>query len=137
MFKRILTLLLLCLLPGNTWAKCALSTIVIDGSISGPSDGSTVSVQVLPDPNWNSEPAPVVDTDGKFHVTRYFDPYDGPGWVVADRCSREPKTITIQLHRNGQLLDQVVLEISRDFVTERNIDFRLRSPITLRSNSAR
>jgi hypothetical protein len=133
MFKRILTLLLLCLLSGNLWAKCARGTILIDGLISDPAAGSTVSVQVLPDPNWNAEPAAVVDTDGKFHVTRYFDPYDGPGLVVADKCSREPKTITIQLHRNGQLLDQVVLEISRDFVTEHNIDFRLRSPITLRS----
>ncbi|MGC2492351.1 hypothetical protein [Candidatus Binatus sp.] len=90
-------------------------------------------MQVLPDPNWNSEPAAVVDTDGKFDVTRYFDPYDGPGLVVPDRCTRKPKTITVQLHRNGQLLDQKVLEINRDFVSERNVDFRLRSPIILHS----
>src|SRR5579862_661684 len=134
MFKRILIVLVVCLVPGDIWAKCADSAILIDGAILGPAAGSMVSVQILPDPNRHSVSAAVVDTNGKFHVTRYFDRYDGSGWLIADRCDREPKTITVQLYRNGRLLDQVVLEINRDFVSERSIDFRLRSPIILHSN---
>lgn len=133
MLKQILIVLVVCLITGDIWAKCANSAILIEGAILGPGTGSTVSVQVLPDPNSNAEPAAVVDPNGKFHVTRYFDTYEGPGWLVAERCTREPKTITVRLNRNGQLLDQVVLEINRDFVSERNIDFRLRSPIILHS----
>ena len=133
MLKRILTLVVLCSLPGNVWAKCANSAIWIEGAILGSAAGSTISMQVLPDPNSNAEPATVVDPNGKFHATLYFDSYDGPRWLVAERCTREPKTITVRLNRNGQLLDQVVLEINRDFLSERNIDFRLRSPIILHS----
>ena len=133
MLKRILTLVVLCLLPGNVWAKCARSTVVIDGLISGPAAGSSVFVQVLPDPNSGSEPAVVLDSNGRFHTTVYFDTYSGPGWLVADKCLRNPATVTVRLYRNSRLLDRVALEIRQDFVSENSLDFRLRSPITLHS----
>ena len=134
MLKRILTLLVLCLSPGNVWAKCARSAIEIDGLISGPSAGSSVFVQVLPDPNWDSEPAVVVDSNGRFHVTVYFDTYSGTGWLVADKCLRNPAIVTVRLYRNRRSLDQVALEIKQDFVRQDKIDFRLRSPVILHSH---
>ena len=133
MLKRILTLLALCLLPGNVWAKCARSAIAIDGLISGPAAGSSVFVQVLPDPNWEPEPAVVVDSNGRFHATVYFNMYSGAGWLVSDKCLRNPATVTLRLYRNSRLLDQVALEIKQDFVSQNIIDFRLRSPVILHS----
>lgn len=134
MRTRTLTLLLLCLLPGNAWAKCARSAIVIDGLISGPTAGSSVFVEVVPTPNWNSERAVVIDSNGRFHVTVYFDTYSGEGWLVYDKCLRSPASVTIRLYRNKRLLDQVALEIKQDFVRQDKIDFRLRSPVILHSH---
>lgn len=131
MLKHISNLLLACLVPWAVWAKCGNSAIVIEGLISGPAAGSTVSVQVVPDPNWNSEPAAVVDADGQFHVTVYFDRTQ-PG--RRERCTRKPRTVTVQLHRNGQLVDEVTLQIERDFVSKDNTDYGVRSPITLHSH---
>jgi hypothetical protein len=134
MHKRFLTLLVLCLLPGNTWAKCARSAIAIDGLISGPIAGSSVFVEVVPAPNWGSEHGVVIDSNGRFHATVYFDTYSGQGWLVSDKCLRNPATVTLRLYRNRRLLDQVALEIKQDFVSQNIIDFRLRSPVILHSH---
>ena len=130
--------LVACLVPMNVFAKCGASAIRIEGVISGPAAGSTVSVQVVPDSNyWIPEPATVVDANGRFHGTVYFDRYEPGTWLTNlyswERCSRKPETITVQLHRNGQLVDQVPLQFSEDFVNKDDSRFSLRSPITLHS----
>ena len=129
MFKQILFVLLFCLVPTNVFAKCGNAAIWIQGVISGATAGSTVSVQVVPDSDWNSKPA-TIDANGQFYLTVYFDRTEAGYW---EKCSREPKTVTVQLHRNGQLVDQVPLQFSEDFVRKDGSDFVLRSQITLRS----
>lgn len=78
--------------------------------------------------------------DGQFHVTLYFDRLETGTWrawltelLYYERCSREPRTVTVQLHRNGQLVDQVALQFRQDFVDKGKNDFIVRSPITLHS----
>jgi hypothetical protein len=140
MLKHILILLVACLVPCDISAKCGNSIIAIDGRVSDPAAGSTVSAQIVPDSNWKSKPA-TVDADGQFHLTVYFDRLETGTWRAwltelykFERCSREPKTVTVQLYRNGQLVDQVALQFGQDFVDKgRNADFNIRSPITLHS----
>jgi hypothetical protein len=86
--KKCIFLLLVCFASSAMWAKCGNSAIVIDGSISGSVTGSTISVQVVPDPNWDSQPSAIVDANGQFHMNVYFDRTQ-PG--NRERCSRKPK----------------------------------------------
>ena len=130
------------LLPGNSFAKCGASAIRIEGVISGPAARSTVSAQVVPAPDWNSEPA-TIDADGHFHATIYFDRLETGTWRAwltelipfrdPESCSREPRTVAVQLYTNGQLVDQLAPQIERDFVRNDDADFSVRSPITLHS----
>lgn len=131
MLKHASIVLLACLMPWSLLAKCGNSVITIKGLISGPVAGSTVSAEVVPDPNWNSQPTTVIDTDGQFHMTVYFDRTEPRR---RERCSRKPETVILQLHRNGKLVDQVTLQIKRDFVSKDNTDFSVRAPITLHSH---
>jgi hypothetical protein len=131
MLKRVFALLTACLIPSAILAKCGNSAIVIKGLITGSIDGSTVSVQVVPDPNWEPQPAIVIESNGQFEVSVYFDRTEAGH--VRESCSRKPRTVTVQLRRNGRLIDQVALEITRDFVSEHNTDYKLRSPVTLHS----
>jgi hypothetical protein len=143
--------LVACLVPGNALAKCANSVIWIQGVVSGPAAGSTISVQVIPDLNWSLDPngsppsatAALVDADGQFQVTVYFDQTAHGTWrawlaqlyifTEQESCSREPETVTVQLHKNGQLVDQVALQFKRDFVSKDFAEFSVRSPVTLHS----
>jgi hypothetical protein len=128
--KKCIFLLLVCFASSAIWAKCGNSAIVIDGSIPGSVTGSTISVQVVPDPNWDSQPAAIIDANGQFHMTVYFDRTQ-PG--NRERCSRKPKTVTVQLNKNGRLVEEVSLQVKRDFTSKDNTDYHLRSPITLRA----
>lgn len=87
-------------------------------------------MQVVPDPNWDSQPAAIIDANGQFHMTVYFDRTQ-PG--NRERCSRKPKTVTVQLNKNGRLVEEVSLQVKRDFTSKDNTDYHLRSPITLRA----
>jgi len=126
-----LAMLTLCLTPWATWAKCGNSAILIDGLISGSPRGCTVSVQVEPDPNWNRQPEAVIDENGHFHATVYFDRTQ-PG--RRERCSRKPRLIKVQLYRGSQLVGEIDLEAKRDLVSTGDVDYRVRSPITLNAH---
>lgn len=132
MFKHVCVALLVSLGSCVVSAKCGNSAIVIDGLITGPIAGSTVSVQVVPDPNWEAQPAVVLDANGQLHVTVYFDRTEPAH--DRERCSRKPRTVTVRLHRNGQLIDQVILQVKSDFISKDNTDYQVRSPITLHSH---
>ena len=73
--KKCIFLLLVCFASSAIWAKCGNSAIVIDGSIPGSVTGSTISVQVVPDPNWDSQPAAIIDANGQFHMTVFSRSY--------------------------------------------------------------
>jgi hypothetical protein len=130
MLKYTSAALLACLASWVVSAKCGNSVIVVTGQIIGPTDGSVVSVEVVPDPNWNSQPPAVIDPKGQFRVTVYFD-RTKPGQV--EKCSRKPRTVTLQLHRNGQLVDELTLRLKRDFLSKDNTDYSVRSSVVLRS----
>lgn len=130
MLKRVSVLLVACLMPSVLWSKCAASAIFIEGLISGRVDGFTISIQVDPDPNWDSQPKVAVDPTGHFSATVYFDRTE-PG--ERERCSRKPRTVTVRLEKNGHAVDQKTLQIKSDFVTKSKIDYAVRAPVVLHS----
>jgi hypothetical protein len=114
-------------------AKCGNSAILIKGEISGYVGGTTVSVQVAPDPNWEPQPAPTIDAEERFQVTVYFDRTKSEG-RVRDNCSRKPESVTVQLRKNGRVLDKTTLGVKKDFVRKNGADYEIRYPITLHAN---
>jgi hypothetical protein len=44
---------------------------------------------------------------------------------------QKAQTVTVQLNKNGRLVDEVSLEVTRDFMSKDNTDYHVRSPITL------
>jgi hypothetical protein len=104
------------------------SKVVIVGP---PKRNLTISVQISPDSNRARQPEIAVK-DGKFSGTAYFDSTKAEG-RVKDNCSRFPETVDVVLSREGQKVDQTQLNISKDYVRDKNGDVKLRSSITLHS----
>jgi len=114
-------------------AKCGNSMIVVEGIVAGSASDVTASLQVNPDPNWSPQPAVLIDADGKFRATVYFDRTKAEGHS-RDNCSRKPDSVMIQLRKDNRVVDQVNLKVDRDFVRKSRLDYKTRSPITLHSD---
>jgi hypothetical protein len=134
--KYIFTTFLTILIPCGAAAKCGNSAIEINGTISGYEPGSAIIVHVVPDPNWDSQPSPIIDEQGLFRITVYFDRTKGEG-RFRDNCSRTPERVSIEVRKSGTLGEQVTLEIKRDFVKTNKTDYRVRFPIALHSRTGR
>lgn len=132
--KYILTTFLTILLSCGAAAKCGNSAIEINGTISGYEPGSAIIVQVVPDPNWVSQPPPIIDEQGRFRITVYFDRTKAEG-RFRHNCSRKPERVSIEVRNSGSVSGQVALEIKRDFVKANKTDYRVRLPIGLHSRA--
>jgi hypothetical protein len=128
----LLTVATLLMFAVPSECKCVNRAIQIEGVIAGPSTGNfKIAVQVIPDPNQAQE-AEIVINDHKFGGMAYFDSTKAEG-RLKDNCSRVPEIVEVVLLKDGQEIDRIRLNISRDYVKDKIGDYKLRSPITLHS----
>lgn len=132
MSKATCLFLVALLVGGEALAKCGNQVLRIEGTIDGVSgDGLRIKVLVTPEPNWEPQPE-IPIKDGRFAGMVLFDRTRSEG-RVRDDYSRVPDSMEVLLLRNGQELSRLQLDFKRDFVRDKGGDYKLRSPIVLRS----
>jgi hypothetical protein len=127
-----LTIGILLLLIQSAEAKCGNSSVTVIGRISGQTIGASVLVKISPDPNWEPQPDISIASDGAFKATVYFDRTSAER-STRDNCSREPDEVTVQLFKNGHVIDSVTLNRVSDFDKKQRHEYELRSPVILHS----
>jgi hypothetical protein len=126
----VLVFLLAVCLP--SFSKCINRAIHVEGTIAGPiGEGERIVILVTPDPNTSVKPETSIK-DHSFNGTVYFDSTSREG-RVHDKCSRLPESVEVALVNGDRTIDKVLLSISKDFVTDKEGDFRLKSAIGLHS----
>jgi hypothetical protein len=120
------------LVSGEALGKCGNLIIHITGSIDGiTGDDLRIMAQVMPPSNWEPQPE-IPIKGGRFAGMVLFDRTKSEG-RAKDDCSRAPDSLDVVLLRNDQELSRLRLDITKDFVREKTGDYKLRTPIVLRS----
>ena len=129
MWRMVMPLALLVLCCGVADANCGPVLLRIKGETKTQSPKEKILVTIVPEPNRSN---PLVLLEGeKFYADVYYNPAKSRGRLLGSGCSKRPEKVTVSLLVDGQEIDKKVMLFNRDFVSDGDGGYVLRTKLRL------
>jgi hypothetical protein len=129
MWRMVMPLALLMLCCGAAEANCGPVLLRIKGETKRQSSQEKILVTIAPEPSRSN---PLVLLEGeKFYADVYYNPLKSRGVLFGSNCSKRPEKVTVALLVDGKEVDKKVMLFSRDFVSDGDGGYVLRTKLRL------
>jgi hypothetical protein len=113
----------------NAGPRCGPLVLKIRGEAKVQSPRQKISVTIAPEPK-RSNPLILIEDRG-FEADIFYDPLKPHGGVVGYNCDARPERVVVSLLENGQEIDKRLLLFSKDFVSDADGAYVLRTKLRL------
>jgi hypothetical protein len=129
MWRMVMPLALLVLCCGAAEANCGPVLLRIKGETKTQSSREKILVTIAPEPSRSN---PLVLLEGeKFYADVYYNPLKSRGPLFGSSCSKRPEKVTVALVVDGKEVDKKVMLFNRDFVSDGDGGYVLRTKLRL------